>query len=283
MLARDTVVVTISGNRYEVGPDSELATDVQHAQVTDDAYVTRPEYQALSLGALAYMRARKIDLLVAGLPVSRVESQAERVKALLEGRHTINGRCVEVVRVVVLAQPVGGALHSAMENCRLAQFRDETTLTIDIGAGTNDALVSRGLQILPKRCASHAGGTSALLRQLADTLSARHGVECSMVLLDKALRSGTLKIAGRTYPLLSLLPATRPVVDQAINALMSRIGTVSDIDRIILVGGGARFFKPGIRARFPDHPIEVSEAGIFANVCGFQIAGERVAGAGDGP
>ncbi len=64
---------------------------------------------------------------------------------------------------------------------------------------------------------------------------------------------------------------------------MARVGSVADIDRIVLVGGGARFFQPGIRARFPDHPIEVAESGIFANVRGFQIAGERLAGTGGAP
>lgn len=278
MSQRDTVVVSVDDTQYEVGPDAELVTDAQHAHVSDHGYVTRPEYRALCLGALAYMGTPRIDVLVVGLPVSRIESHREQLRALLEGRHQIGSDAsVEVKRVLVVAQPVGGALYVALSNNRYDQFRQETICTIDVGAGTTDALVSRGLQALPKRCATHAGGTGAMLRRLSDAVTARHGVECSMLTLDDALRTGTLTLSGRKVPILPMLSATRPDVDQAINALMSRIGTDSDIDRIILVGGGARFFKPGIEARFPRHDITICGAGIFANVRGFQLAGERFA------
>ncbi len=274
---RDTVRISVGSTSYEIGPDAELATDPQHAHVSDDSYVTRPEYRALCLGALAYMQASRIDVLVVGLPVSRMESHATRLRSGLGGHHKLDGgTSVEVKRVIVVAQPVGGALYTALSSGQYNRFREQTTLTIDIGAGTNDALVSRGLQALPKRCATHPGGTGAILRQLADTVRTHHGVECTTLALDKALRTGTLRVSGRTYPVLSMLRSTKPVVDQAINALMSRIGTVTDIDRIVLIGGGAPFFQPGIQKRFPDHEITVCNAGIFANVRGFQMAGERL-------
>ena len=220
-------------------------------------------------------------MLVVGLPVSRMESHAAQLRAELSGRHKLDGcTSVEVKRVIVVAQPVGGALYTALSSGQYNRFREQTTLTIDIGAGTNDALVSRGLQALPKRCATHPGGTGAILRQLADTVRTHHGVECTTLALDKALRTGTLRVSGRTHPVLSMLRSTKPVVDQAINALMSRIGTVTDIDRIVLIGGGAPFFQPGIQKRFPDHEITVCSAGIFANVRGFQMAGEQLASGG---
>ena len=277
MRKRDTVRISVGGISYEIGPDAELATDARHSHIFDDSYATRPEYRALCLGALSYIQTPRIDVLVVGLPVSRVEAHATQLRAELSGRHKLDGGAsVEVKRVIVVAQPVGGALYTALSSGQYNRFREQTTLTIDIGAGTNDALVSRGLQALPKRCATHPGGTDAMLLRLADAAKARHGFECSALTLDQALRTGVLRVSGRVYPLLPLLASTKPVVDQAINALMSRIGTVTDIDRIVLIGGGAPFFRPGIQKRFPNHEITVCSAGIFANVRGFQMAGERL-------
>lgn len=275
MRKRDTVCVSVDDVCYEVGPDAELVTDAQHAHVSDHSYVSTPEYRALCRGALAYMRAPRIDVLVVGLPVSRVAPHAAELRTELTARHELdNGTSVEVRKVVVIAQPIGGALYTALTGGRYDRFREQTTLTIDVGAGTSDALVSRGLKAFPKRCETHSGGMGAVIRQLADAISDVHGVECSPLMLDKALRSGSLTISGQKVSISSMLASTYPAIDSAINALMARVGRVTDIDRIVLIGGGAPFFEPRVRHRFPDHEVSVCNAGIFANVRGFQIAGE---------
>lgn len=274
MRKRDTVHVTIDDVCYEVGPDAEFVTDVQHVHVSDHSYVAKPEYRALCRGALAYMKAPRIDALVVGLPVTRVALQAAKLRAELIGLHRLdNGTSIEVKKVIVIAQPIGGALHTAFSSGDYGNFCQQTTLTIDIGAGTSDALVSRGLRAFPKRCETHSGGMGAVLRQLASAATKVHRAECSTLMLDKALRSGTLAIAGQKLPLTSILPQAWPVIDMAIDALLATVGTVDDIDRVVLIGGGAPFFEPRVRHRFPNHEVSVCDAGIFANVRGFQIAG----------
>ena len=274
MRKRDTVCVSIDDVCYEIGPDAEYVVDVEHVPVSDHSYVTTPEYRALCRGALAYMETPRIDVLVVGLPVTRVASHAAQLRAELTGYHKLDdGRSIEVKKVIVIAQPIGGALYTTFSSGDYNSFREQTTLTIDIGAGTSDALVSRGLKAFPKRCETHAGGMLAVLRQLADTINESYGVECSTLMLDKALRSGVLPVAGQKIPVSSMLDSARPIIDQAINALMARVGKVDDIDRIVLIGGGAPFFEPRVRHRFPNHEMSVCDAGIFANVRGFQIAG----------
>ena len=275
MRKRDTVRVSIDDACYEVGPDAELVTDARYAHVDDPDYVERPEYRALCRGTLAYMRAPRIDVLVVGLPVSRVASRAAELRTELTGRHKFDdGTSIEVKKVIVIAQPIGGALYTALTSGRYDRFREQTTLTIDIGAGTSDALVCRGLQAFPKRCETHSGGMNAAIRELADTISDVHRTKCSPSMLDKALRSGTLTINGKKVSVSPMLALAYPVIDLAINALMARVGAVTDIDRIVLIGGGAPFFEPRVRHRFPDHEVSVCNAGIFANVRGFQAAGE---------
>ena len=41
MRKRDTVSISVGNISYEIGPDAELATNSQHAHVSDDSYVTR--------------------------------------------------------------------------------------------------------------------------------------------------------------------------------------------------------------------------------------------------
>jgi plasmid segregation protein ParM len=55
------------------------------------------------------------------------------------------------------------------------------------------------------------------------------------------------------------------------------VGDGSDIDNVILVGGGAFFFKPIIKEAFPKHKILELGDGLYANVRGFQIAGMELA------
>lgn len=273
---RDTVAVTIDDNTFEVGPDARFAADAQYAHVFDDTYVERAEYWALTLGSLAYLNAPVIDCLVVGLPVSRLDAYSNRLKAKLEGHHTLStGARVTIKKVAVAAQPLGGAVHAALAADRSSKFHEETTFTVDVGGGTTDGLVSCGLNVMPARCSSHNGGTHAVLRVIADAVASRHGVDCAVGELDRALRTGVIKLPGRTLPLASFLTHGRPAIDQALNALMAHLGTRRDIDRILVVGGGARLFHSALRARFPEHPIEVHPDAVFANVKGFQFAGDR--------
>lgn len=91
------------------------------------------------------------------------------------------------------------------------------------------------------------------------------------------MRTGVIKLPGRrTLPLAPFLTHGRPAVDQALNALMAHVGTRRDIDRILVVGGGARLFHAALKAPFPERPIEVHPDAVFANVKGSQFAGGRI-------
>ena len=48
------------------------------------------------------------------------------------------------------------------------------------------------------------------------------------------------------------------------------------IQNIILVGGGAFMFKDAVRAAFPNHVVQSLRDPMYANVKGFQIAGENL-------
>ena len=55
------------------------------------------------------------------------------------------------------------------------------------------------------------------------------------------------------------------------------IETPESLQNIILVGGGAFLFKKAVKAAFPKHRIHEVKEPLFANVRGFQLAGQNYA------
>ena len=67
------------------------------------------------------------------------------------------------------------------------------------------------------------------------------------------------------------------IFDGAITELQNSIGTMKDIDNIILVGGGATYLQPILQKSFPKHPIILVEDPLFSIVRGLHLAGEQFA------
>lgn len=277
--ARDTVVVTVKDTPYEVGPDVHLALGTHTARIVHKNFTAQPEYLALLRGALHYMATPQIDLLVVGLPVSDLATKTALIKNRLQGRHpTVGAESVNVGKVLVLAQPVGGLIDFSLSRGDYGQLRDSMNLVVDPGFFTFDWVLARGIQPIPARSGSYPGGVHAVLRLLAQVLSEELRVDLSdYTQLNQGLRSGFLRLFGREFPLADYLPAVQPVIEEAINALVNSVGPGYDIDHIVLVGGGASLFRSAIERRFPSHRVRVSDDSVYANVRGFQLAGEEIA------
>jgi plasmid segregation protein ParM len=272
---RDTVVVEVDGNPYEVGPDVELALRTHTARVLHRDFVGTPEYLALLRGALSYMQVSRIDLLVVGLPVSWLNTKSSELKARLTGDHPMReGSVVKVEKVLVLAQPLGGFIDHALSSGMYGQLRETRNLVIDPGFFTVDWILAKGIQPISERCGSFPGGTSAVLRKLAESIGKEQQLELDdPLVLDRALRTGRLTLYGRELPVARHLAAARLVADEAATAVANSVGDGRDIDAIVLVGGGAEFFRPALGRRFPRHLVYVVPDPVFANVRGFQRAG----------
>lgn len=103
--ARKTIAVPINGNYYEVGPDVELAAHWLRSRQRHDGYTETEEYRALMAGALHFMKAEVVDLLVLGLPVAHYMTKRQQLAKSMTGIFELGKkRQVEVKRVVVVAQ-----------------------------------------------------------------------------------------------------------------------------------------------------------------------------------
>jgi plasmid segregation protein ParM len=280
---RKTVSIPVGTLVYEVGPEVHLAADVFNSNVLQhDRYAETPEYLALVLGALHYMNVEAIDLLIVGLPVAtfKLKRHVAALERRLTGEHELGkGRRVLVYRVKAIAQPAGALMYFGLTQNRVAQLRKERSLIVDPGRRTFDWIVTQGMQQIDKRSHSVPRGMHDVLHTLVDGISRNTGAhyrEYEMV--DTALRTGKkLVIFQKDYDLAQHLPLARKIPEQAIAEMMHYVGDAGDIRNIVQVGGGAFFYKPALKAAFPNHVIQDLKDPIFANVKGFWYAGVELA------
>lgn len=279
---RKTVCIPMDGIFYEVGPDVHLAADIFNPKVLQhDGYFETPEYLALVRGALHFMKEDEIDLLVVGLPVAtfRVPSRVMALEKRMLGEHPLGkGRTVTVKRVKVLAQPTGALMYYGKAQNKLAELRKEKNLIIDPGARTFDWIVTQGMQQVESKSNSVNRGMFDVLQKIADGISDTTGVQYRHYeAIDTALRGGKNPIVfQKEYDITPHLSVARKVAQNAVLEMLHFVGDGSDIKNIIVVGGGAFFFRKAIKDAFPKHKILELKDALYANVKGFQLAGRML-------
>lgn len=276
---RDTVVVNVDGTLYEVGPDSADLDTNDASRNLNEQYIHTEQYKAVFYGALHYMGQPEIDLLVVGLPLSNMQA-APKLKELMEGAHKVNDSFTCVVKeCLVVPQPLGGLYHCfslSKEREELEFMREEMNLVIDPGFLTFDFLLSNGEKVIENRSNAHTGGVSKVLRSIAESISNKFGIRYeNLSAIDKGLRRRKLKINGETEMLEEHIKNTRSVLESSVNYMRNIVGDGSDIDNIILLGGGSHIYRKTIEQYYPKHQLIVLDEAQTANVRGFQLAGEQ--------
>lgn len=143
---------------------------------------------------------------------------------------------------------------------------DETVGVIDIGGRTTDVAV-----MLPGGKPDHARKGSAMIGVLnvvsdLETALLPQGKFPSMV-IEKALRTRTIKRHGSELDISEAIDKAVRDVGEKIKRSVDRIlNDTVDIDRILLVGGGAYFFKEALSG-YPQ--LLVPSTPEFANARGF--------------
>jgi plasmid segregation protein ParM len=92
--------------------------------------------------------------------------------------------------------------------------------------------------------------------------------------IDNALRTQRPpKFFGKPFDLGPHLGMGEKVVREAVTAMRKDLQEGSDLDNIILAGGGAFFFRKEIASAYPNHTILLPDNPLLANVAGFLVAG----------
>ena len=82
---------------------------------------------------------------------------------------------------------------------------------------------------------------------------------------------------GKPFDITEHLKIGKAKAEQFVSVLVNKVGSALDISNIILAGGGAEFFKDVLADKFPKHEIITTSDPVFANVRGFQRAGQQFA------
>lgn len=280
--ARDTVSVKVNGAMYEVGPDVHYASTNFSSRPTHSNYMSTDHYMACTLGALAYMKEKVIDVLVVGLPITMLESRGKELSLMLQGVHHINDDThVTVQKVITVAQPIGGYLDHLYSNPSSKGQRSKTSLIIDPGYYTVDFLIANGLHPTEERSGIHEGGMSRIISLMMRALN-NDMVNNTITSpytdsdgIDRGLVTGEFRIYGKPVNLNQYLKYAEPYINDVINVIHTRVGETYDVDQILLLGGAAHYFSDALHKKYSDLPIIRPDNSIFSNVRGFQLIGEN--------
>ncbi len=274
---RDTISVCVEDQYYEVGADCELVENIYSIRPLHENFTDTPEYMALFYGALAYMNAPHIDLLVVGLPVKLLRSKDEILKQKLKGKHSIAGKTITIQEVLVISQPLGGFVDYAKQHETYKTLKDQQNLLLDPGMFTFDWLMTKGLKEVPHQSDSFPCGVSRILKKIAQLISEEKNINFNdLSSIDKGLRQHNFRLYGKQYDVTTKLQEAITEIDPAIHALTNSVGDGRGIDNIFLVGGGSEYFAPAIKSIFPNHHVITVGDPVFANVRGFQWVGKEV-------
>lgn len=292
---RDTVRVDVGKMRFEVGPDAHLAAGSKSTRILNNQYIDSPEYKALFLGGLVFAGVQHIDLLVLGVPVTSIHRAAD-LKAMAQGAHKISGKEYFVERVWVIVQPLGGFLSyaNAVGQERYNEIRQHNVLSVDVGYGTIDSLVSRGLKINEARSGAEGAGMGVLINEVWERSLSKafpRAERAPIDLIDQAFwkNPGKLLISGRSYPFptcegrdvngnsVNVEFDAKPVIESFTRSAMTSIrnsaGTGEDFGLIILFGGSAKVYQPALAAAYPDHEIVLLPNHLVAVCEGLYLGG----------
>lgn len=275
---RQTVQVPVDDLVFEIGPDAPLVQETFQAIPLDDGYAETPEYLALVRGALRLMHASHIDLLAAGLPVALYRQRCHALEDRLRGEHPVGqGATITVDAVKVFAQPVGALLAASIGNEALRHLQAARTLIVDAGWRTFDWVVTTGAKIHDTRSNSVARSMFDVVDAVGRAASRDLGTQLGAfdyARIDEALRKKeSVRIFGNPVSLEPYLPLGQRIADEAVTAMKRLVQDGTDIDAIVLAGGGAFFFADAIARAYPKHSAITLPDAFYANCRGFQLAG----------
>lgn len=267
MGGRDTKVVSVDGNKYEIGPENIYLDISTLTRSLNSQFIHTEQYKALFYGALAYLNEKEIDCLVVGLPVSEMQN-ASKLKALVEGEHKISDDFTVIIHsAMVVPQPLGGLFYiqSIKDKLGVSDLENEMNLVIDPGYLTFDFVLANGMKPMDRKMGAQHGGVSKVLRAIADAISSEHGIVYdNLSAIDSALKTKKMKINGTVIEpdqFNKYIGKTKGVLEGSLNYMKNIVGDGADIDNIFILGGGSNIFKKTIEHFYSKH----KEAGkLFA-------------------
>jgi plasmid segregation protein ParM len=223
-------------------------------------YARTPSYTALFHAGLLLSGMTEVDVLVTGLPVDQYKDEVRRAELEKQfiGKHKITPkRTVEISKVKVVAQPTGGLFDMISQDDEENPLIDEDAriLVVDPGFFSLDwVLISNGQLQRGSSGTSHQA-SSVLLEQAGILIAEEYGSKPTVETFEKAIRAGkkSLLVMGQRVDIEPYLKRASDLLsaNTATSILTSlRVEKMSP-DIVVLVGGGADFFRGAVQTAFP--------------------------------
>lgn len=280
--------VNVDGTMYSVGFEPGKVPGISRS-VTEN-YIDSTQYKSLFYAALSHSTDNHIEKLVTGLPVSHFHSEEyrKRLADMMQGEHKIAPRrTITVESVEVIPQP-GGALISVLDELEEKQQEDLAelislgkTLVIDPGFYSLDYVTFSEGVLDHSISGSSLLASSRIMERAAELISkalaAPVGKELRREAVEKAIRADNKKI-----PYIGNMVEVKPYVDKASDyigesALKEISGRLRDtnIDVVILAGGGSKLFLESVKKEFKGQKLVVAEDPVIAIAEGYFLWASR--------
>lgn len=272
----DFLHVQVGGRPFVAGvsPDrAEMWSRTLHAD-----YSSSESYKALFHAGLLLSGADRIERLVTGLPVSQCldENRKAFIVAQMQGTHQVTPkRSVTVETVKVIPQPIGGLLdYVAQTNTDIGGAR---VLVIDPGFFSVDWVVVADQAIDRRSSGTSVSATSVVLEEAAKLINSDFGGGVSTEGLENAIRQARTSVlsCGQPVDIAQYIEAAAKVVTPVVISEIKKSlrANSSRFDLVLLVGGGAMFYREAVADAFPGLPIATPSEPELSNARGFWLMG----------
>ncbi len=266
--------------RYETEGNTFTVQDLSDAESARfDEYPFSPMNRAIITHALRVAGLGGKEVTVAtGLPLSMYYRGSEADEAVLTRKKDSLNKPVKpldgsdvanILRHEVFPEGLAAWVDYAVdEQGRVKNSLDEAIGIIDIGGRTTDiAVVLPGRMIDHARCGSADLGVLNVIEEVAISIKKEFNVVMGADKIEPALRTRIVKQWGKEKDIGHMIDAAALSVIGAITREVNRrLSNAVDLDKILLVGGGAHLFR-GVASAFPN--IEIPLEPEFANARGF--------------
>ena len=272
----DFLRVLVDGEEYVAGVSADRAELWSRSLHAD--YHASLSYQALFRAGLLLSGMQHIDTLVTGLPVSQYLDDTRRgsVEKLMKGAIALTSRSHVVVDdVKVIPQPIGGLLDYISQE--RVDLEDARVLVIDPGFFSVDWVVVSHKTLQRNSSGTSQNASSVVLEEACKQIGRDYEAEVSTETLENAVRKGkpNVLVVGRRVELAPYLTNASRTVGQVIaDSIQKSLRTESQMaDLVVLVGGGADFFREAIQEAFPRLNVVTPGEPVFSNARGFWLMG----------
>ena len=281
-------VVHYGGRRFFYGEHALLQSRLRTA-IFDRSRTQDETYRLLFASALAELAQQYPDgatlNVVTGLPVGFFSDRHDAVISL-EGKYRLqleDAVTFDVEQVFIVPQPFGSLFREllnedgALSNVDIEQGR---VAVVDIGTYTTDFIVADALRYIQRFSNSIPIGWSAVLNNVQQELSSRYRLDLTLHEVDKAIRSGRVRVKGEP---INLEPLLRPAISELEAVLVAKArdlwGEGATLDIMLITGGAAQHVGGVLQQAYPQTRL-LSDA-FWANAEGFYRFGQRPATFGE--